>query len=133
MPLPELTPGANLASLIAACEAYCDHGCCGINAFHFSPLHVAAHMSALSGEIEAYRVQEVLEQLSALMAQAQALEPNENGFICSVAGTNEYFSWHKLQALAARIRWALESAPTVLACSDALEERFSANIEEHDA
>ena len=130
MPLPELTPGASLASLITACETYCVHDCCGIDAFHFSPLHVAAYMSAHSGEIEVHRTQEVIEQLAALVAEAEALDANEDGFVCSVAGTNEYFSLSKLQRLASRIRWALESAPSVLACSNALEDQYNTDTAE---
>jgi hypothetical protein len=133
MPIPELKPGVQLANLITACETFCVHDCCGIDAFHFSPLHIASHMSWHSGEIAAHDIHVVAEQLTALVSEAEKLEPNERGIVCSIAGTNELFSLAKLQALAARIGWALQSAPTVLAMSDGLERSYSANTEARGA
>jgi acetyl esterase/lipase len=125
MSIPELTPGVRLANLLAACETYCQHGCCGIEAFHFSPLHVAAHLSRCTGAIDAVDVRQLLDELDALLLAAARLTPGEHGFVCSVIGTNQNFSMDDLRALAARIEWALEVAPSVLARSDELEQAFA--------
>jgi hypothetical protein len=126
MTLPEIRPGPQLANLIAACETCCVHDCCGIDAFHFSPLHVAAHLSRF-GAIEPHSVREIVEQLQALLEEASLLAPDETGDVCSLARTNSHFSMAELREFAATITLAMHSAPAVLALSDKLEGQMNGN------
>jgi len=121
-----LEPGKNLARLFQGCETFCDRDCCGLDAFDFSPLRVAAHLSHYSGAIAERDVRTLIEELDALQHAGSRCVPNEQDFICSISGTNQLFTAQSLSELLARLRWALGAAPAVLACSDKLENDFVA-------
>lgn len=121
--LEELVPGRRLASLIAACEKNCVAGCCGIDAFDFSPLHIASHLSAFTGAISASDVDSVRSELAALLERAAALEPDSDGLACTVAGMNQCFTMEALQRLGDEIALGLELAPRVLEFSEELRRK----------
>ncbi len=122
MTLPELIPNPELASLLADCETACERDCCGIDAFDFSPLNVAAHLSRYSGTIDTAHTRRILEDLERLLAGAVALPAGEGGLVCAIARTNQYFSVESLRALTATIRWAVQCAPLMLERSHELEK-----------
>lgn len=129
MSIPEITPGPFLSGLIAACETFCEHECCGIDAFDFSPLHAGAYLCRHSGSIEREDVQRLLNDLDALHTVSDELAPGEHGFICSLAGTNQYFTRESLQELMRRIRWTLGCAPKLLAVNKELEEGYDSQTD----
>jgi hypothetical protein len=90
MTLPELRRGEQLTNLIAVCESCCVNECCGIDAFHVSPLLIAAHLSGFTGAIEPAYVAHIAKDLQALLAEASLLTSDEEGIVCSLAKTNSY-------------------------------------------
>lgn len=56
--VPEIDLPDRLNYLVRYCEKNCVADCCGIDAFDFSPLHVASYLSAYSGEISEAIIQE---------------------------------------------------------------------------
>lgn len=122
----EIVPEAALAALIAACEVCCEHECCGIEAFDFSPLYVAAHLYKGSDSLNGSQVQQILEQLQSLVREASSLPTNGLGFVCSIAGTNQLYSLESIERLASRIRRSIELAPRVFAYSQTLDREIHA-------
>ncbi|MES2159728.1 MAG: DUF6331 family protein [Pseudomonadota bacterium] len=124
MLLPELFPEPHLANLLADCEVNCVHDCCGIDAFDITPLHVAAHLTKYSGKIQAHKVQVVLDEIETLLSSAVLLTEDENGFVCSVAKTNQLFSKKSLGDLMTRVSWAVRVAPILLMHNEELVKSY---------
>jgi hypothetical protein len=57
-----------LAELIRRCETICDHGCCGIDAFDFSPIHIAAFLLLWNHSPDTEDIQMIGRQLDDLQA-----------------------------------------------------------------
>ena len=57
---------APLLTLIERCETICVAGCCGREAFDFSPIHIASHLIRYSGQIEDKEVAALRNQLETL-------------------------------------------------------------------
>lgn len=120
----EIVPEPALAALLAACEVCCEHECCGIEAFNFSPLYVAAHLYRWTDSINGRQVEQILKQLQSLVHEASSSPANESGFVCSIAGTNQFFSLESIELLATRIRSSIELAPRVYAYSQSLSREI---------
>ncbi|WP_444844268.1 DUF6331 family protein [Duganella caerulea] len=120
MTLPKITPGSHLANLFSACEVMCVHDCCGIDAFVFSPLNIAAYLSTFAEKLRSREIDTINEELKVLVSAALSLVPDEDGLVCSIAKTNQYFSAQSISELAKQISWAMSVAPSVLAHSDEL-------------
>ncbi len=112
-----LTPAPRLAALIGACEKLCEAECCGVHAFDFSPVHVASHLSAYTGNIREADVVELRGELRDLMRAAEAIP---DGWMIGVAGMNQYFKLEELRALAADVGRCLDLAPAVREHADQL-------------
>ena len=98
---PEYKLPENVAGLVEFCEKVCDRGCCGIDAFDFSPLHVASYISAITGGIRDCDIAEWDERLAEVERARQILEPNDDGFVCYIANLNQYFSRSRIEVLIA--------------------------------
>lgn len=77
------------------------------------------------GGVDPERVRAARAGLDELERSAQALPADTFGRICSIAGTNQYFSMPSLTELIARLRWAISVAPQVIACSDELVREYA--------
>lgn len=58
--------GKTLSSLIARCESLCSPSCCGLDAYDFSPLHIASFLIMHREGVDANEILEISEQLDAL-------------------------------------------------------------------
>jgi hypothetical protein len=114
--------GASLNALVKACEKLCVAECCGIDAFDFSPLHMASHLSAHTGAISEADLEAIEKEIDALAASANQRLPDENGHVGSIEGTNQYFTKEDLEKLIHQLRANLRLAPKVLEYSDRLQE-----------
>jgi hypothetical protein len=118
--LPEYNLPENVARLVKFCEKVCDHGCCGIDAFDFSPLHVASYISAITGGVRDCDIAEWDERLAEVERATRILEPNDDGFVCYIPNINHAFSRSHIEALIAEIRHSIRAAPEVAALSNQL-------------
>lgn len=109
-----LKVGSNLSYLLQACEATCVADCCGLDAFDFSPLYAAAHLSRYSGEISAKVMDEISEQLRDLLNQAAGLAPTPEGWICVIDQLNQCFTHDDLVRFTERVERCVRLAPQVL-------------------
>jgi hypothetical protein len=117
----DITLPDRLQYLVKYCEKICLAECCGIDAFDFSPLHVASYLSAYSGQITQADLATWESELRKLEELAANLIPNEDGFICSVEGMNQYFSRTEFDAFIAKLRHSIEVAPKVVDFSNQLK------------
>ena len=113
--LPEM-----LAGLVDYCEKTCLAACCGIDAFDFSPLHVASYISAFKGQIGENDVAEWEALLAEVESAIQTLEPNEDGLICYIANVGQYLRRAHIEVLIAEIRHSIRAAPEMLKRSNEL-------------
>jgi hypothetical protein len=118
--LPEYNLPETVARLVKFCEKVCDRGCCGIDAFDFSPLHVASYISAITGGMRDCDIAEWDERLAEVERATQIIEPNDDGFVCYIPNINHAFSRSLIEALIAEIRHSIRSAPVVVALSNHL-------------
>lgn len=57
-----------LESLIKYCETNCVAGCCGIDAYDFSPVHIASFLAQSSGATESSLLETLISQIGAIEA-----------------------------------------------------------------
>lgn len=74
--LPEITLPDRLGSLVRYCEKNCVAECCGIDAFDFSPLHIASFLSAYTGRISDSDLIEWAAELEKAKASIEGLLPD---------------------------------------------------------
>lgn len=103
-----------LLGLIKHCETLCEAACCGLDAFDFSPIHIASFLIRYTGRIESGDVDKVLSQLQKLDTEAERLE-REGGTI-SIEAMNQIFNGPMLSTLSTTIRDSLVKA-TLLAAT----------------
>jgi hypothetical protein len=118
----ELELHPRLAGLLNACQKACVSECCGIEAYDFSLVHVASYLSAFSGVISDDDIRSIEDQLDAFAIEVQRLVPDEHGYICSIGGTNQYFTEQLLSELILRMRHAVRLAPRVIDAVRQIEE-----------
>jgi hypothetical protein len=66
----EIALPERLKHLVRYCEKNCVAGCCGIDAFDFSPLHVASFLSAYTGRISPSDIEEWNAEITKAEASA---------------------------------------------------------------
>jgi hypothetical protein len=120
--VPELEVPERLGYLIKYCEKSCVAECCGVDAFDFSPLHVASCISAYTGAIDEQElaawnglIDEFERNLGALKTAGGA------GLICVISSMNQLFTDEAIRALIAELRTSVAASPEVLALSNRLE------------
>ncbi len=121
MPVPpEIVLSVGLKYLVDYCEKHCLAACCGINAFDFSPLHVASYVSASVNCISPNDIAEWEQELTKAEELVRDLTPNEDGFLCSVAGMNQYFTRKTFTDFIAELQHSLRVSPQVVNFSERL-------------
>lgn len=118
---PALQPGPRLLAMLKGCEVLCVAECCGIDAFDITPLHAAAHLCRPTGVVRQEDVTAIESELEALLALAEAAGPNDQAFVCSISGLNQYFTRDSMSELATQVRRALALAPLVFAFAESLD------------
>ncbi|RWR09174.1 DUF6331 family protein [Paenirhodobacter populi] len=102
-----------LLGLIKHCETLCEAACCGVDAFDFSPIHIASSLIRYTGKIESEEVDKVLSQLRNLDVEAERL--TRDGGTTSIEVMNQVFNGPALFALSATIRDSLTKAVQLVA------------------
>jgi hypothetical protein len=118
--LTEIALPQRLQYLVQYCEKNCVAGCCGIDAFDFSPLHVASFMSSYTGRISPSDIAELEAEIMKFEASFAEMLPNEDGYVCSVVGMNQYFTRASFNAFIAELRHNIRVSPLVLERSEQL-------------
>jgi hypothetical protein len=121
--VPEIILPAKLLHLVNYCQKTCVAECCGLDAFDFSPLHIASYLSAGAGCIKEANVREWEAEVMHASLLAAELPANEDGFICSIAGMNQFFSRSSFDGLIAEILHSIRVSPRMVELSDQLRTR----------
>lgn len=116
--MTEIKLGSKLYALVQACETYCVAGCCGIDAFDFSPLNIACHLSAYIGRILQNEVGEIEQEIETMLKEASLLGSDDNGFICSIEHMNQFFTVDQLKSFAEELKNNLRLSPQILDLSE---------------
>ncbi len=125
MPTEVQLPG-RLEALVKSCERNCVHECCGIDAYDFSPLHIAAHISSYTGVIRESDIAEIQKEIDDLLQQVLAMPrtsalPDEfKDYLCFIKGMNHWFSAKTLNKFAEELKYNMKVAIQVLELSDKL-------------
>lgn len=110
-----------LSELIRKCESICVKGCCGIDAYDFSPIHIASFLIMYTGAPEEKVLRDLKSQLEALAANY-----GENG--ASAKGVtleemNQKFSGKKLDQMVTEISQNIQLALVYI--KEAERQRYS--------
>ena len=122
---PEIDLPSRLNYLVQYCEKSCVADCCGIDAFDFSPLHIASFLSAYSGDISETDIKELELELKKAEELTTDLLPSDEGFICSIKGTNQNFSRDAFDSLIAELLHNIRVSPEVLRLSNQIRKSHS--------
>lgn len=120
--IPTIQLSPDLQSLFAACETVCVAGCCGIDAFDFSPLRIAAYLTHSNTMISDTDIRQLEDELDSLLSQTESLEPDASGFICTIDGTNQLFTRETITELVRMIQRHVRLAPRVVAYSNQISQ-----------
>ena len=110
-----------LGYLVEYCEKSCVAGCCGLDAFDFSPIHIASYLCAYTGRISPSDVAEWEQRLLEAESLVRDLKPDANGYICSVERLNQYFRRAEFEQFIDELRRGIQLAPRLLDYSNQLE------------
>jgi Family of unknown function (DUF6331) len=119
-PTPVVLP-ERLGYLVEYCEKSCVAGCCGVDAFDFSPVHVASYLCAFTGRITASDIADWEGQLSAAESLIHDLQPDANGYVCTIERLNQHFRRAEFEQFIDEIRRSIQLAPMLLEYSNQLE------------
>lgn len=118
--LTELSLSARLQALVGACQKVCVAECCGVEAFDFSPLHVASFLSAFIGRVDDDEAAVLQRELDTLLEQVSNLRPDENGLVCSIAAMNQCFTSEAFRDAVRKLKRSIAAAPEMVELSDRL-------------
>jgi hypothetical protein len=116
--LPEIIIPDKLRHLIDDCEKGCVKACCGIDAYDFTPLHIASSMSAYTGTINPADVEEMINEVKKFDQSFDELQLAPIGFVCSIEHMNQHFNLEGFKALINELTLAIEASPKILELSD---------------
>lgn len=88
---------APLLNLVSRCQAICMPECCGIDAYDFSPIHIASYLTMYRGEIDKNEIAELKNQLQALKANYGSSRASGNGV--TVDEMNQVFKGEEIDFL----------------------------------
>lgn len=98
-----------LSQLISYCEQLCVKECCGIEAFDFSPVHIASWLQHSRGEPTAKTVDDLSKQLQEFRTQFGS-DSNTEGYESDEDEMNQIFSPAQVDQLVQQISTNLEHA-----------------------
>jgi hypothetical protein len=123
--LEKISPQGQLKYLFSYCEKLCVADCCGINAFDFSPLHIASFLCSSSGDIQDSDISQLKREIDDICFEVEKLPPDENGFICMIEGTNQCLTKAILDNTFSEIRCNLDVCKDVFNLSEKLRKKQS--------
>ena len=102
-----------LAGLSARCQTLCVAECCGIDAYDFSPIHIASFLLMYRGAVDAAEVSLLRDQLAALKVNYGFRGASAAG--ATLDDLNQDFSGEEIDALVETISANLDVALTLTA------------------
>ncbi|EAQ45513.1 MAG: hypothetical protein BM560_17000 [Roseobacter sp. MedPE-SWde] len=97
-----------LLGMIQNCATICEPECCGIDAFEFSPFHIASYLLRYTGRIDQEELDKIRNQLSVLNASYGTAGTQQEG--CTLDEMNQIFSGKDINNLVKTIDLALDRA-----------------------
>ena len=126
--IPELEIPERLVYLIQYCEKPCVAQCCGVDAFDFSPLHVASFVSGTMGSINNTTLAEWTALIDQFERSYRALQPPQEGrLVCVITPMNQFFTKEAFETLIVELRTSLATAPEILKLSNQLRTPITAS------
>lgn len=101
-----------LLGLIEACETLCEVECCGIDAFDFSPIHMASHLIRYYGHPRPENIDEITSQLLEMDAVADLARASGRAII--IDQLNQYFTGQALADLSTSLKNGLLRAHIII-------------------
>jgi hypothetical protein len=77
-------------------------------------------MSAYTGAITEEEVEAMLREVDDCLRVALGNRPDDQGYICTIEGTNENFSYEELSSLVRTLEASIRLAPQVVSYSDGM-------------
>ena len=115
----------NLSSLVSKCETLCDHECCGIYAYDFSPINIANYLTGHKGGIDEGEITLIEEKLNYLISEYSQLA--ESAETITIEEVNQRFTAKEIVILASEIKYNLEVAGLLVAESESKRFKNSLN------
>lgn len=97
-----------LANLIAHCQTMCVAECCGVDAYDFSPLHIASYLTMYRGEPDASEIHTLRRQIDAIRENYGVSGASGGGV--TIEGMNQCFTAEQIEALASELSANLDVA-----------------------
>ncbi len=102
-----------LSNLIERCQTVCVPECCGVQAYDFSPIHIASYLIMWKGAPDENEVEKLLSQLATLKIRAR-----RNGL--TIDEMNQIFTADKINELVEEITTNMGVALDLIKQTDAL-------------
>ena len=109
-----------LLDLISRCQTICVAECCGIDAYDFSPVHIASYLLMWEGKPNESNLIKLRAQLEALKSNYGSKGASSNGV--TIDDMNQRFSGIEIDNLVDEITENMEIALQI--CEKAEAERF---------
>lgn len=114
---------SRLRWLLQTCETLCVSGCCGLNAYNFSPLNIAFCLVPRREEIKIEEnVEDIIDDIDWIIDEAKKYTPNEKGEVVVIDEMWESFTWVELITFTDLLKRNLSLASQVVAYSDQLTD-----------
>lgn len=97
-----------LSDLIKRCESLCSAKCCGLDAYDFSPLHMASFLIMYNGDIEQSEIRLLTDQIDRLSENY-----GKSGAICqgvAIEGVDRTFSAEDIDSMVNELKSNLKLA-----------------------
>ena len=111
---------APLLNLVDRCQTICVAECCGIDAYDFSPVHIASHLLMWQGKPNEKEIAKLQDQLESLRANYGTRGTISCGII--IDDMNQCFSGDAIEKLVDEIMHNLKVALQINQASE--QERF---------
>ena len=106
-----------LSNLISRCQTICVPECCGVDAYDFSPIHIASYLSMYRGGSPD------MQEIAEILCQLNSLETNygckgASGIGATIDEMNQIFTGEQIDNLVKEIKTNLDAAILLLTKSE---------------
>jgi hypothetical protein len=105
-----------LANLIKRCQTVCVAECCGIDAYDFSPIHIASSLIMWRGKPDASEIQKLRGQIEVLRENYGSTGASDHGVI--ISEMNQSFTPEQVDAMANELLVNLAVALNIIEVSE---------------
>lgn len=123
-PYPEIQPP--LQRLLSACETICVTECCGLDAFDFSPIHMASYLIRSTGQVAEQDVQELRAAVGHLRQSCGASAGHTKDFSSSTL--NAILTPQQVDELCAKLDLSLDTAIALVRFAEAEKSEGYPNL-----